>query len=106
LMPVQDHALSGSAMSVAPRFKRSSETNTQITLNASWSHGLPKPEGRSCIGLFLMSFVMSSEVETSLLLLVGEPWKRKRNSKRFLHFGRNDNDASDEDGGEIRADRR
>jgi hypothetical protein len=53
-----------------------------------------------------MSFVMSSEVETSLLLLVGEPWKRKRNSKRFLHFGRNDNDASDEDGGEIRADRR
>ena len=49
LMPVHDHALSGSAMSVAPRFKRSSETNTQITLNVSCSHGLPKPEGRSCI---------------------------------------------------------
>src|SRR4029453_12192978 len=49
LTPVQDHALSGSAMSVAPRFKRSSETNTQITLNVSCSHGLPKPEGRSCI---------------------------------------------------------
>jgi hypothetical protein len=53
-----------------------------------------------------MSFVMSSEVETSLLLLVAEPWKRKRNSKRFLHFGRNDNDASEEDGGELKADRR
>src|SRR4029450_18555 len=52
LTPVQDHALSGSAMSVAPRFKRSSETNTQITLNVSCSHGLPKPEGRSCIRFF------------------------------------------------------
>src|SRR4029434_1969560 len=52
LTPVQDHALSGSAMSVTPRFKRSSETNTQITLNASCSHGLRKPEGRSCIRFF------------------------------------------------------
>src|SRR4030095_8478313 len=52
LTPVQDHALSGSATSVAPRFKRSSETNTQITLNASCSHGLPKPEVRFCIRFF------------------------------------------------------
>src|SRR5918996_4415633 len=52
LTPVQDHALSGSATSVAPRFKRSSETNTHSTLKASCSHGLPKPEGRSCIRLF------------------------------------------------------
>src|SRR4029450_4162493 len=52
LTPVQDHALSGSAMSVTPLFKRSSETNTQITLNASCSHGLRKPEGRSCIRFF------------------------------------------------------
>src|SRR5262252_1794174 len=49
LTPVQDHALSGWATSVAPRFKRSSDTNTHITLRPSWSHGLPNPEGRFCI---------------------------------------------------------
>src|SRR6266480_5209044 len=52
LTPVQDNALSGSAISVAPRFKRSSETNTQTTLTISCSHGLPKPEVRFCIRFF------------------------------------------------------
>src|SRR6266496_5264316 len=46
LTPVQEKALSGSAMSVAPRFRRNSDTNTQATLKPSCSHGLPKPEGR------------------------------------------------------------
>src|SRR5437870_660563 len=74
-IPVQEKALAGSATCVAPRFKRNSDTSTQATLKLSCSHGLPKPEGRSRIGLFLVSFVMSSEslalsevewVETSL----------------------------------------
>src|SRR5213594_2924018 len=63
LIPVQENALSGSATSVAPRFKRNSDTSTQTTLKPSCSHGLPKPEG---ICFFVMSFVMWSEVETSL----------------------------------------
>src|SRR5437773_7210338 len=50
LTPVQEKALSGSAMSVAPRFRRNSDTNTQATLKPSCSHGLPKPEGRPRIG--------------------------------------------------------
>src|SRR5947207_9253741 len=49
LTPVQDHALSVFATSVAPRFKRNSETSTHATLRASCSRGLPKPEGRFCI---------------------------------------------------------
>src|SRR4029077_17453996 len=76
LIPVQEKALSGSAISVAPRFKRNSDTSTQATLKPSCSHGLPKPEGRFCVFLFLLSSVMSSEslalsevewVETSLI---------------------------------------
>src|SRR5438105_446409 len=84
LIPVQENALSGSATSVAPRFKRSSDTNTHSTLNASCSHGLPNLDGRPRNGLFLMSLVMSSGVETSLIVRrrTGEA---KRNSKRFLH---------------------
>src|SRR6266498_3486399 len=61
LTPVQDHALSVFATSVAPRFNRNSDTSTHATLRASCSQGLPKPEGRFCICFFL-SFVMSSEV--------------------------------------------
>jgi len=49
LSPVQDHALSVSATSVAPRFKSNSDTSTQATLRTSCSQGLPKPEGRFCI---------------------------------------------------------
>src|SRR5204863_5301351 len=49
LTPVHENPLSGSATSVAPRFKKSSETNTQAMLNPSCSHGLPKPDGRFCI---------------------------------------------------------
>src|SRR4030095_14923983 len=52
LIPVHDHALSRSAVSVAPRFKRSSDTSTHTTLSASCSQGLPKPEGRTCICFF------------------------------------------------------
>src|SRR6266536_620254 len=47
LIPVHDHALSRSAVSVAPRFKSSSDTSTHTTLNVSCSQGLPKPECRS-----------------------------------------------------------
>src|SRR5206468_9172474 len=61
LTPVQDHALSVFATSVAPRFNRNSDTSTHATLRASCSQGLPKPEGRFCICFFLL-FVMSSEV--------------------------------------------
>src|SRR5437667_420055 len=50
LIPVQENALSGSATSVAPRFKRSSDTKTQATLKTSCSQGLPNPEGRSRVG--------------------------------------------------------
>src|SRR4030095_7688029 len=49
LTPVQDHALPGSATSVAPRFKRNSDTSTHATLRASCSQGSPKPVGRFCI---------------------------------------------------------
>ena len=49
LTPVQDHALPVSATSVAPRFKRNSDTSTHATLRASCSQGLPKPVGRFCI---------------------------------------------------------
>src|SRR6266566_8340820 len=52
LIPVHDHALSRSAVSVAPRFKSSSDTSTHTTLKVSCSQGLPKPEGRSCIRVF------------------------------------------------------
>src|SRR5215469_16566673 len=52
LIPVQENASSGAAMSVAPRFKSSSEANTHTTLTASCSHGLPKPDGRFCIRFF------------------------------------------------------
>src|SRR5207244_9827669 len=61
LIPVQEKALSGSATCIAPRFRRNSDTSTQATLKPSCSHGLPKPEGRSRIGLFLVLFVMSSD---------------------------------------------
>src|SRR5882724_9801137 len=54
LIPVHDHALSRSEVSVAPRFKRSSDTSTLATLNASCSQGLPKPEGRTCICFFTL----------------------------------------------------
>ncbi|PYL56023.1 MAG: hypothetical protein DMF31_13535 [Verrucomicrobia bacterium] len=66
LTPVQDHALSVFATSVAPRFKRNSDASTHATLRASCNQGLPKPEGRFWI-CFFPSFVMSSEVETSLI---------------------------------------
>src|SRR6267378_7010434 len=49
LTPVQDHALSVFATSVAPRFKRNSDTITHATLRASCSQGFPKPVGRFCI---------------------------------------------------------
>src|SRR4030095_2488313 len=49
LTPVQDHALSVFATSIAPLFKRNSDTTTHATLRASCSQGLPKPEGRFCI---------------------------------------------------------
>src|SRR5947199_6551369 len=49
LMPVHENVLSGAATSVAPRFKRSSDTNTQATLRPSCNQGLPKPERRFCI---------------------------------------------------------
>src|ERR1044071_6104117 len=49
LTPVQDHALSVFATSVAPRFNRNSDTSTHATLRASCSQGVPKPEGRFCI---------------------------------------------------------
>ena len=45
-MPVHDQELVRSAIWDAPRFKRSSETSTKTTLNASCNQGLPKPEGR------------------------------------------------------------
>src|SRR5439155_6185639 len=90
LIPVQEKALSGSAISVAPRFKRNSDTSTQATLKPSCSHGLPNPEGRSRIGLFLVSFVMSSEVETSLTFSAqGEEAKtRTRDSSNSLGMTR------------------
>src|SRR5437870_11277458 len=68
-IPVQEKALAGSATCVAPRFRRNSDTSTQATLKPSCSHGLRKPEGRSCIGLFLVSFVMSSEVACQAVAL-------------------------------------
>src|SRR6476620_1902444 len=49
LSPVQENASFGAAISLAPRFKRSSETNTHATLKPSCSHGFPKPDGRFCI---------------------------------------------------------
>src|ERR1044072_3305663 len=49
LTPVQDHALCVFATSVAPLFKRNSDTSTHATLRTSCSQGLPKPEGRFCI---------------------------------------------------------
>src|SRR5881396_6347 len=49
LIPVQENASSGAATSLAPRFKRSSEANTNTTLKPSCSHGFPKPDGRFCI---------------------------------------------------------
>src|ERR1700746_2815437 len=88
LTPVQDHALSVSATSVAPRFKRNSDTSTHATLRASCSQGFPKPEGRFCI-CFFPSFVMSSKVETSLIVLRATR-EAKTKGQRFLHFGRND----------------
>src|SRR3954465_15693940 len=66
LIPLHENALSGSAISVAPRFKRSSETNTQATLNPSCSHALQKPDDRFCIFLFMPSSLIWTEVETSL----------------------------------------
>src|SRR5229473_1048594 len=51
LIPVQENASSGAATSLAPRFKRSSEANTNTTLKPSCSHGFPKPDGRFCIRL-------------------------------------------------------
>src|SRR5437868_3030738 len=95
LIPVQEKALSGCATSIAPRFKRSSETNTQRTLKPRCSHGLPKPEGRFCNSLFPAVFVMSSEVETSLIVLrlAGEA---KTRGQRFLHFRRNANNRARE----------
>src|SRR6266567_3817906 len=68
-IPVQEKALSGSAISVAPRFKRNSDTSTHATLKPSCNHGLPKPEGRSCVFLFLLSSVMSSEVACQAVAL-------------------------------------
>src|SRR5262249_41004997 len=66
LIPVHENALFGAATSLAPRFKRSSETNTKATLKLSCSHGLPMPDGRFGVFLFVLSSVMSSEVETCL----------------------------------------
>src|SRR4029453_15318106 len=100
--PVQDHALSVFATSAAPRFKRNSDTSTHATLRASCSHGLPKPEGR----LWIRCFVMSSEVETSLVS-EGIALKRKTKNQRFLHFGRNDKvESATESAARLRADRR
>src|SRR5437588_4248832 len=79
LIPVHEKALSGSATCIAPRFKRSSDTNTHSTLNASCSPGLPKPVGRFWIGLVFDSAVMSIEVET------------------FLNRGRRNNEAKQVD---------
>src|SRR6266436_3661605 len=91
LIPVQEKALSGSATCVAPRLRRNSDTSTQATLKPSCSHGLRKPEGRSRIGLFLVSFVMSSEVETSLTFSAqGEEAKtRTRDSSTSVRMTRN-----------------
>src|SRR5437763_2979107 len=52
LIPVKEIAVSGSATSVAPRFRRNSDTSTQATLKLSCSHGLPNPRGRSRIRFF------------------------------------------------------
>src|SRR4030095_10793451 len=105
LTPVQDHALSVFAISVAPRFKRNSDTSTQATLRTSCSQGLPKPEGRFCIRFFL-PFVMSSEVETSLVS-EGIALKRKTKNQRFLHFGRNHKiESAPASAARLRADRR
>src|SRR6516165_7479075 len=78
LIPVQEKALSGSATSVAPRFKRSSDTNTHTTLNPSCSHGLPKPVGRFCIRFFSLhsshrNLIRFGTVATGLWP-VREPW--------------------------------
>src|SRR6266581_7474820 len=88
LTPVQDNALSGSAISVAPRFKRSSETNTQITLNVSCSHGLPKPEGRSRIRLFNLPSCHGNRIRTSKLIGVwksAQDWIVPRRPQIFDH---------------------
>jgi hypothetical protein len=65
LIPVHDHALSRSAVSVAPRFKRSSDTRTHTTLNASCSQGLPKPEGRSCIVFLNCHRILATDFDPS-----------------------------------------
>src|ERR1700756_531786 len=103
LIPVQDKALAGSATSVAPRFKRSSDTNTHSTLNPSSSHGLPKPVGRFWIFLFVLSFVMSSEVACQAaalcegletFLIPGSRSNEVKQVLRFLDSARNDNDET------------
>ena len=63
-------------MSVAPRFKRSSDTSTHTTLSASCSQGLPKPEGRSCIRLFNLPPRHGNRIRISKLIGV---WKFAQN---------------------------
>src|SRR5215472_17955418 len=79
LIPVHENALSGAATSVAPRFKRSSDTNTHTTLNPSCSQGLPKPGGRFCI-FYSSSPLLCRAKSRHLLLWAGEA--RKRNKSR------------------------
>src|SRR5437870_5590330 len=69
LIPVQEKALSGSATSIAPRFRRNSDTSTQATLKPSCSHGLRKPEGRPRIRFSSLSRFHRNQIRFSRLLL-------------------------------------
>src|SRR6266481_9600893 len=73
LMPVHENALSGAATSVAPRFKRSSETNTHATLRPSCNHGLPKPEGRFCIRFSSVEACYGNKFRIPLLVGASQP---------------------------------
>src|SRR6266545_3206309 len=69
LTPVQDHALSVFATSVAPRFNRNSDTSTHATLRASCSQGLPKPEGRFCIRFSSVRSNRRNQIRTADVLV-------------------------------------
>ena len=73
LMPVHENVLSGAATSVAPRFKRSSETNTHATLRPSCNHGLPKPEGRFCIRFSSAEAYYGNNFRIPLLVGASQP---------------------------------
>src|SRR5437762_7176556 len=84
LTPVQEKALSGAAMSVAPRFRRNSETNTQTTLKPSCSHGLPKPEGRPRIRFFSLSRFHRNRFRTSRFGRARHSVRAARSARRGL----------------------